>query len=66
MPQPKTMRKPPRVVFSLGVPMPTERRATRMAKKAKVTRNAYIVAALEEKLARDEAQLDSAVDSAAA
>lgn len=56
MPALKKDRKPPRVVFSLGVPMPIERRAVRAAKKAKVTRNAYIVRALEEKLARDEAQ----------
>ena len=48
-------RKPPRVVFSLGVPMPMERRAVRQAKRLKITRNAYICLALAERLQRDEA-----------
>ncbi len=54
MAQEKKVRKPPRVVFSLGVPMTLERRATHLAERLEVTRNAYIVGALEDRVERDE------------
>jgi hypothetical protein len=66
MSQPKSRRKEPRVVFSLGIPMSTERKATKMARRGKMTRNAYIVAAVEEKLARDEKLEGAREESAAA
>lgn len=66
MPQPGNVRKPPRVVFSLGVPMPTERRASKAARRLKITRNAFIVAAIEEKLAREGQRDENASEDAAA
>lgn len=60
MPQPKKVRKPPRVVFSLGVPMPIERAVTRAAGKQRITRNEWIVRAMSEKLAREDAAPESA------
>lgn len=54
MPQPKKVRKPSRVVFSIGVPMPIERAATRIARRLKIKRNAYICLAIAERVERDE------------
>ncbi len=50
----KTGRKPQRVVFSLGCPLTLEERAVKNAARLKVTRNAYIVGALEDRVVRDE------------